>query len=405
MADDEPMPTRWSFQEFKMYYDVRLGRKKLVEKNGETADNAVSNGNSSGIASNGNFHGKKTSDKAIYEQFQSQGQNLTHTNGFASNNVDETPQKSLLPPFESAEMRTLAESLSRDIIRGSPNVKWESIKGLENAKRLLKEAVVMPIKYPKYFKGLLSPWKGILLFGPPGTGKTMLAKAVATECNTTFFNISASSVVSKWRGDSEKLIKVLFELARHHAPATIFLDEIDAIISQRGEARSEHEASRRLKTELLIQMDGLTRTEELVFVLAATNLPWELDAAMLRRLEKRILVPLPEPEARRAMFEELLPPQTDEEPIPYDLLVDRTEGYSGSDLRLLCKETAMQPLRRLMLQLEQEQDVVPEEELPKVGPVRPEDVETALRNTRPSAHLHAHKYDKFNSDYGSQILQ
>ncbi|AQK97231.1 P-loop containing nucleoside triphosphate hydrolase superfamily protein [Zea mays] len=196
--------------------------------------------------------------------------------------------KSLLPSFESAEMRNLAETLLRDIIRGSPDVKWESIKGLENAKRLLKEAVVMPIKYPKYFTGLLSPWKGILLFGPPGTGKTMLAKAVATECKTTFFNISASSIVSKWRGDSEKLVKVLFELARHHAPSTIFLDEIDAIISQRGEARSEHEASRRLKTELLIQMDGLTKTDELVFVLAATNLPWELDAAMLRRLEKRV---------------------------------------------------------------------------------------------------------------------
>ncbi|XP_058731276.1 uncharacterized protein LOC131603046 [Vicia villosa] len=404
MVDEEPMPTRWSFQEFKTYYDIRLGRKKPVE-NGETADKAVSNGNSSGIASNGNFNVKITPDKAIYEQFQSQGRNPVHANGFAPNIINEKPPKSLLPPLESAEMRTLAESLSRDIIRGNPNVKWESIKGLENAKRLLKEAVVMPIKYPKYFTGLLSPWKGILLFGPPGTGKTMLAKAVATECNTTFFNISASSVVSKWRGDSEKLVKVLFELARHHAPATIFLDEIDAIISQRGEARSEHEASRRLKTELLIQMDGLTRTDELVFVLAATNLPWELDAAMLRRLEKRILVPLPEPEARRSMFEELLPRQPDEEQIPYDLLVDRTEGYSGSDIRLLCKETAMQPLRRLMSQLEQEQNVVPEEELPKVGPVRPEDVEAALRNTRPSAHLLAHKYDKFNADYGSQILQ
>ncbi|XP_047150372.1 katanin p60 ATPase-containing subunit A-like 2 [Vigna umbellata] len=153
-------------------------------------------------------------------------------------------------------------------------------------------------------------------------------------------------------------------------------------------------------------MDGLTRTDELVFVLAATNLPWELDAAMLRRLEKRILVPLPEPVARRAMFEELLPVQPDEEPIPYDLLVDQTEGFSGSDIRLLCKETAMQPLRRLMSQLEQRQEeVVPEDELPKIGPIRSEDIEIALRNTRPSAHLHAHKYDKFNADYGSQILQ
>ncbi|KAH9331592.1 hypothetical protein KI387_003700, partial [Taxus chinensis] len=221
-----------------------------------------------------------------------------------------------------------------------------------NAKHLLKEAVVMPIKYPKYFTGLLSPWKGILLFGPPGTGKTMLAKAVATECKTTFFNISASSIVSKWRGDSEKLVKVLFELARHHAPSTIFLDEIDAIISQRGDGRSEHEASRRLKTELLIQMDGLMQTNDLVFVLAATNLPWELDAAMLRRLEKRILVPLPDPEARKSMFKELLPLQCDLE-ISYDFMVENTEGYSGSDIRLVCKEAAMRPLRRLMAELEE----------------------------------------------------
>ncbi|RZB95910.1 Katanin p60 ATPase-containing subunit A-like 2 isoform D [Glycine soja] len=253
MADD-PMPTRWSFQDFKLCYDAKFGRKKVAENGDDAAGKAVSNGNGNSvtvaIVSNGN---KRASEMAVYEQFRSEGQNQIHTNGFVPTLTDERPQKSLLPPFESAEMRALAESLSRDIIRGSPDVKWESIKGLENAKRLLKEAVVMPIKYPKYFTGLLSPWKGILLFGPPGTGKTMLAKAVATECNTTFFNISASSVVSKWRGDSEKLVKVLFELARYHAPSTIFLDEIDAIISQRGEARSEHEASRRLKTELLIQ--------------------------------------------------------------------------------------------------------------------------------------------------------
>ncbi|XP_038722268.1 katanin p60 ATPase-containing subunit A-like 2 isoform X2 [Tripterygium wilfordii] len=394
---DEPLSTRWSFQ---------FGRKKAPQsENGEVPHTAVSNGSSSGMTANGNGYVTDRPAMAIYEQYRNQDRSSTHSNGVLSNGSEEKPQKSLLPPFESVEMRNLAESLSRDIIRGSPDVKWESIKGLENAKRLLKEAVVMPIKYPKYFTGLLSPWKGILLFGPPGTGKTMLAKAVATECNTTFFNISASSVVSKWRGDSEKLVKVLFELARHHAPSTIFLDEIDAIISQRGEARSEHEASRRLKTELLIQMDGLMRTEELVFVLAATNLPWELDAAMLRRLEKRILVPLPEPEARRAMFGELLPSQPDEDELPYDLLVERTEGYSGSDIRLLCKETAMQPLRRLMAVLETRQDVVPDDELPKVGPIRYEDIEAALKNTRPSAHLHAHRYEKFNDDYGSQILE
>ncbi|KAH8511644.1 hypothetical protein H0E87_008989 [Populus deltoides] len=105
------------------------------------------------------------------------------------------------------------------------------------------------------------------------------------------------------------------------------------------------------------------------------------------------------------MFEELLPSQPDEEKLPYDLLVERTEGFSGSDIRLLCKEAAMQPLRRIMTLLEDTKEVVPEDELPTVGPIRPEDIETALKNTRPSAHLHAHRYDKFNADYGSQILQ
>jgi len=112
-------------------------------------------------------------------------------------------------------------------------VSFNDIVGLEHAKRLLKEAVLIPLRYPHFFTGLLEPWKGVLLFGPPGTGKTMLAKAVATECKTTFFNISASSIVSKWRGDSEKLVRVLFEMARHFAPSTIFLDEIDSIMGTR----------------------------------------------------------------------------------------------------------------------------------------------------------------------------
>eukprot|EP01028_Stygiella_incarcerata_P002895 TRINITY_DN1553_c0_g1_i2.p1 TRINITY_DN1553_c0_g1~~TRINITY_DN1553_c0_g1_i2.p1 ORF type:complete len:211 (+),score=50.49 TRINITY_DN1553_c0_g1_i2:222-854(+) len=210
-----------------------------------------------------------------------------------------------MPSFP-IELRGLAHTISQDIIINNPSVRWDDIAGCEDAKQLLKEAVVFPIRYPELFQGskIMTPWKGVLLFGPPGTGKTMLAKAVATECRTTFFNISASSIVSKWRGDSEKLIRVLFELARYHAPSTIFLDELDSIMSHRGGSESgsgdEHEGSRRMKTELLIQMDGLARTDDLVFVLAASNIPWDLDIAVRRRLEKRILVPLPNRVARRA---------------------------------------------------------------------------------------------------------
>uniref|UniRef100_A0A0X3NPP7 AAA+ ATPase domain-containing protein n=2 Tax=Schistocephalus solidus TaxID=70667 RepID=A0A0X3NPP7_SCHSO len=191
----------------------------------------------------------------------------------------------------SAEWKDLAATISRDIYLHNPNVHWDDIIGLESAKRLVKEAVVYPISYPQLFTGILSPWRGLLLYGPPGTGKTLLAKAVATECKTTFFNISASTIVSKWRGDSEKLVRVLFELARFHAPSTIFLDELDCLMSQRGSfgtgdstgglpgscgslsGSTEHEGSRRMKTELLIQMDGLAKSDDLVFLLAASNIP------------------------------------------------------------------------------------------------------------------------------------
>ncbi|MBN3301051.1 KATL2 protein, partial [Amia calva] len=240
------------------------------------------------------------------------------SNDIALNSLSYNPDPSerLMKPLSAfsgmnSEMRELAAVISRDIYLHNPNVRWDDIIGLDAAKRLVKEAVVYPIKYPQLFTGILSPWKGLLLYGPPGTGKTLLAKAVATECHTTFFNISASSIVSKWRGDSEKLVRVLFELARYHAPSTIFLDELESVMSQRGTgAGGEHEGSRRMKTELLVQMDGLARSDDLVFVLAASNLPWELDHAMLRRLEKRILVGLPTKEARQAMIGHWLPPSS-----------------------------------------------------------------------------------------------
>ena len=231
-----------------------------------------------------------------------------------------------LPNYNhNPELKELAMSIQHEIINQNPDVRFNKIVGLGEAKRLLKEAVLMPMKYPHFFQGILEPWKGILLFGPPGTGKTMLAKAVATECRTTFFNISASSIVSKWRGDSEKLIKVLFELARYHQPSTIFVDEIDSIMGARS-GSGEHEASRRMKTELLIQLDGLIRSsQDRVFLLAASNLPWELDMALLRRLEKRILVELPTAEARTEMIRGNLPGQMCAPEFPHETFSDELD--------------------------------------------------------------------------------
>ncbi|VDI47900.1 katanin p60 ATPase-containing subunit A1 [Mytilus galloprovincialis] len=308
----------------------------------------------------------------------------------------------------NSEWRELAQSISRDIFVQNIDVKWDDIIGLDHAKRLSKEAVVYPIKYPQLFRGILSPWKGLLLYGPPGTGKTLLAKAIATECHTTFFNISATSIVSKWRGDSEKLVRVLFEMARFYAPSTIFIDELEAIMSQRGSqgGTSEHEGSRRMKTELLVQMDGLAKTDDLVFLLAASNLPWELDQAMLRRLEKRIIVDLPTLEARKAMFKFHLPSIVMPKEgglellsnVDYDVLAARTEYYSGSDLKLVCKEAAMRPVRKIFDALEKNE---PGELHLRLDTITTTDVLKAIERTRPSASINKEKYTQWQKDYES----
>lgn len=262
----------------------------------------------------------------------------------------------------------LIEMLERDCVDRCPQVTWNSIAGLDQAKSLLEEAVVLPLVMPDYFQGIRRPWKGVLMFGPPGTGKTMLAKAVATQCATSFFNVSASTMASKYRGDSEKLVRLLFEMARFYAPTTIFFDEIDALGSKRGEA-SEHEASRRVKSELLVQMDGVTSSQpkqdaedadpsasqpKQVMVLGATNRPWDLDEALRRRLEKRIYIPLPEAAGRTQLFEINLKDVKMHPEVDITELVRRTEGYSGADVTNVCREAAMMGLRKRMAKARQE---------------------------------------------------
>ncbi|CDF37587.1 unnamed protein product [Chondrus crispus] len=191
----------------------------------------------------------------------------------------------------------------------SPGVDWDDIAGLHFAKRCVMEAVVWPMQRPDIFTGLRGPPKGLLLFGPPGTGKTLIGRAIASKSGAKFFNISASSLMSKWVGEGEKMVRALFAVAREFQPSVVFIDEIDSLLTQRTDG--EQESTRRVKTEFLVQMDGAgTSREDRVLVVGATNRPQELDEAARRRLVKRLYIPLPDTEARSSLVGRLLQKQT-----------------------------------------------------------------------------------------------
>uniref|UniRef100_A0A4D5RAF3 vesicle-fusing ATPase n=1 Tax=Scolopendra viridis TaxID=118503 RepID=A0A4D5RAF3_SCOVI len=248
---------------------------------------------------------------------------------------------------DDPERKKLQSRLEGAILIEKPNVKWSDVAGLDAAKEALKEAVILPIKFPHLFTGKRTPWKGILLYGPPGTGKSYLAKAVATEANNSkFFSVSSSDLVSKWLGESEKLVKNLFTLARENKPSIIFIDEIDSLCSSRSD--NESESARRIKTEFLVQMQGVGNDTEGILVLGATNIPWVLDAAIRRRFEKRIYIPLPEEHARTHMFKLHLgntPHCLSEEDLKE--LGRKTDGYSGADISIVVRDALMQPVRKV----------------------------------------------------------
>ncbi|MCJ1250264.1 hypothetical protein MMC30_007490 [Trapelia coarctata] len=247
---------------------------------------------------------------------------------------------------QDPEAKKLRGALQGAILTDKPNIKWEDVAGLEGAKEALKEAVILPIKFPHLFVGKRQPWKGILLYGPPGTGKSYLAKAVATEANSTFFSVSSSDLVSKWMGESERLVKQLFNMARENKPSIIFIDEVDALCGPRGEGESE--ASRRIKTELLVQMDGVGRDSKGVLILGATNIPWQLDAAIRRRFQRRVHISLPDLAGRMRMFELAVgTTPCDLKPGDFKTLGQMSEGYSGSDIAIAVQDALMQPVRKI----------------------------------------------------------
>ncbi|CAJ2663496.1 unnamed protein product [Trifolium pratense] len=296
----------------------------------------------------------------------------------------------------------LIEHVSNEIMDKDPNVHWDDIAGLGHAKRCVSEMVILPLQRPDLFMGCRSPGRGLLLFGPPGTGKTMVGKAIAGEAKATFFYISSSSLTSKWIGEGEKLVRALFGVASCRQPAVIFVDEIDSLLSQR-KSDGEHEASRRLKTQFLIEMEGFDGGNDQILLIGATNRPQELDEAARRRLTKRLYIPLPSSEARAWIARSLLEKDglfnlSNEE---MDVICNLTDGYSGSDMKNLVKDASMGPLRE---KIRQGVNIV---ELKKedMRPVTLQDFKDSLHEVRPSVSPdELGTYEQWNKKFGSMSV-
>uniref|UniRef100_A0A0D9Y033 AAA+ ATPase domain-containing protein n=1 Tax=Leersia perrieri TaxID=77586 RepID=A0A0D9Y033_9ORYZ len=268
-------------------------------------------------------------------------------------------------------------------------VHFDDIGALENVKDTLKKLVMVPLQRPELFcKGRLQkPVKGILLFGPPGTGKTLLAKAIATEAGANFINISMSSITSRWFGEGEKYVKAVFSLASKLSPAVIFIDEIDSMLGRR-DAEGDRTTMRRIKNEFMVHWDGLrTKAQERVLVLGATNRPFDLDEAVIRRFPRRLMVDFPDALNRERILNVILSEETLAPDVDLKSLANMTDGYSGSDLMNLCVTAAHCPIGEIIEEEDKERNLSRPEGRPEPPDIRPltmDDFRFALRTVSAS---------------------
>ncbi|XP_015895836.3 uncharacterized protein LOC107429632 isoform X3 [Ziziphus jujuba] len=285
---------------------------------------------------------------------------------------------------------------------GEIGVKFDDIGALEDVKNALNELVILPMRRPELFSrgNLLRPCKGILLFGPPGTGKTLLAKALATEAGANFISITGSALTSKWFGDAEKLTKALFSFASKLAPVIIFVDEVDSLLGARG-GSFEHEATRRMRNEFMAAWDGLrSKDSQRILILGATNRPFDLDDAVIRRLPRRIYVDLPDAENRMKILRIFLAQENLGPGFEFDKLAHATEGYSGSDLKNLCIAAAYRPVQEL---LEEERKGSKNDASPGLRPLNLDDFIKSKSKVGPSVAYDAtsmNELRKWNEQYG-----
>jgi len=297
------------------------------------------------------------------------------------------------------------EDQFRQYVKGliaKSNVTWRDIGGLNGVKVLLMETVVISaLQRPES----IQPWKGILLFGPPGTGKTLLASAAAGSLNATFFNVKASNVLSKYFGESSKIITALYDVARESAPSIVFIDEIDALTTKRSNDASE--ASRRMLSTLLTELDGFQdkKSDLLVLTLAATNTPWDLDEAVLSRFPRRIYVPLPDKKATKEIIK-INTRGLDISKLDLDAIAEESVRgyYSGRDIKNLCQEAIWNMIR------EENKDLHKLAELPfeelrkrslKTRPLEMRDFEEAFKKIKsPLTKKDIERYEKWAEEFG-----
>ncbi|CDO72197.1 hypothetical protein BN946_scf184970.g49 [Trametes cinnabarina] len=265
----------------------------------------------------------------------------------------EVKQKSL-KALESLGHRDLkldeyeAQIASEVIHPDDIDVRFSDIGGLDPIISSLRESVIYPLRFPHLFtsSSLLGAPKGVLLFGPPGCGKTMLAKALAKESGATFINIAASVLTNKWYGESNKLVAGLFSLARKTQPSIVFIDEIDSFLRER--TKGDHEVTGMMKAEFMTLWDGLTSSTDRILVLGATNRPNDIDSAILRRMPKRFAIGLPDVEQREKILSLMLKDTPLAPGFSIRALAEKADGLSGSDLKELCRNAAMRPMREYM---------------------------------------------------------